>query len=132
MEVKHFINHTSDPFSWAWDKELHSFEPGESKWLPDFLANHLAKHLTNKILNKMGDKDSKYVTYVGNPDNPIYAEMFKKCFLSTEPTENTMSAEIEIANKNAEVSSDIESKKKVSKKKNKQPEEEFEGLEETK
>lgn len=132
MEVKHFINHTDKPFMWTWDKQEYSFAPGESKWLPDYLANHLAKHLTNRVLTEMSDKDQKYVTYVGNPDNPVYAELFEKCFLSTQPVETKMEAEIEIANKEVEeVSSDIKPKK-VSKKKIKQPEEEFEGLAEVK
>lgn len=71
-----FTNWTAETFSHAWDKQMFTLNPGESRSLPDYLARHLAKHLANRELMK--NADSKFGSYVNNFENPVFQEYFQK------------------------------------------------------
>lgn len=51
MKNKWFTNWTAEEFSYKWDGETLSFASGESKLLPDYLADHFGKHLTDRVLH---------------------------------------------------------------------------------
>ena len=52
MKNKWFTNWTTEPFSYKWDGEDYVFQSGDSKLLPDYLAEHFGKHLTDKVLHE--------------------------------------------------------------------------------
>lgn len=49
-----FLNIDSEVFVGYWDSKAYTIKPGETKFYPEFLANHLAKHLSDKLMQEKG------------------------------------------------------------------------------
>jgi len=95
-----FINLTSKPFEWTWDKQWYKFESGERRWLPRFLANHFAKHLAIRELN-----DAKQLT-----DESNRVELMSKFIQEASAVSyaDPLQAQVAILNKNnAQASSEL-------------------------
>jgi hypothetical protein len=74
MTNKWFTNWTLNSFTYPWNSEPITFEAGESKLLPEYLADHFAKHLTDKELHSRG-------LTAGDASR---TELLKKCFVPPE------------------------------------------------
>ena len=129
MKTVLFTNWTDEDFSYTYGGESFGFKAGSSIYLQDYLAEFFAKHLANRELQK--NEDSKFHTYVNNPKNPVFIEMFNKCFGEVSEPQTPLKAESDLAEKNAEieeVGSDIKPKGKKKALKAKDSEEEFADL----
>ena len=89
-----FTNFTDKEFIGYWDGKERKFAPGQSDWMPDFLAKHFAKHLTNRELlrvNKNGQpayKDGEKMTSPKFPEQvPQFMELFNKAYTSGQSKE---------------------------------------------
>lgn len=115
MKTALFTNFSNEEFIGYWNGKGKKFAPGQSVYMPDYLAKHFAKHLTNRELLKKGlerDTSPKLKTRKdsqGNTeeyiDNVNFLELFNKAY--TPDGEEEFSAEkdsidvqIEVANKN--------------------------------
>lgn len=74
-----FRNFSSEKFVGMWNKEEFPFEPNQSMYMEDWMAQHFAKHLANRELLRAGmDND----TSPKKPeDNPRFMEMFNKAYI---------------------------------------------------
>lgn len=91
MQSSLFTNWTDETFTGYWDGKPKTFKPGESKYMPDFLARHFAKHLTNRellrekkdgtLVYKNGDK---FTTPKFPEQVPLYMELFNKAYTPEE------------------------------------------------
>lgn len=83
-----FTNWTKKAFTWNWNGDPWTFEPGKGKWMNNHLARHFAKHLANRE-----------ITNEGKPiNNPIWKEYFNKCLggnIEAESPEKLESAVME-------------------------------------
>lgn len=114
MKTALFTNFTSYEFIGYWDGKPKKFAPGQSIWMPDYLAKHFAKHLTNRELlrtDKQGNpiyKDGEKMTSPKNPEQvPMFMELFNKAYTPDETEElgsqkDDVDALIASANKNRE------------------------------
>lgn len=72
-----FTNIDEEIFVGEWDGNKRSFKPGESKILPEWLAEHYAKHLANHMLIKSGiAKNESYTSPKKPSDVPAFKELF--------------------------------------------------------
>jgi len=60
-----FTNFTDQPFTGYWNGKAKTFKPGETLYMPDYLAKHFAKHLTNKELLRT-DKSGNLIHFGGD------------------------------------------------------------------
>jgi len=110
METALFTNFSSEPFIGYWNGKGKRFEPGQSLYMPDYLAKHFAKHLANRELLRMGlEKDTSPkikirpdgTEYV---DNIRFTEMFNKAYTVdgevANPDRDSIDVQIEVANRN--------------------------------
>src|SRR3990167_2289115 len=87
MKTALFTNWTDEEFTGWWDGKPKKFAPGQSLWMPDYLARHFAKHLTNRELLRKGP-DGKPVYERGEtmtspkfPEQvPLFQELFNKAY----------------------------------------------------
>jgi len=78
-----FTNFTSKEFIGYWDGKPKKFVPGQSVYMPDYLAEHFAKHLVNRELlstDKAGNLIHKGGDKMTSPKKPKDAPMFMKLF----------------------------------------------------
>jgi hypothetical protein len=106
-----FTNFTTEVFTGYWDGKPKKFKPGQSMFMPEYLARHFAKHLVNRELLRT-DKHQKLIYPNGDKmtspkrpeDFPVFIELFNKAFQidSTEqPDEqNANEVEVDALNKN--------------------------------
>ena len=90
MKTALFTNFTDQPFTGYWNGKGRSFQAGESKHMPQYLAEHFAKHLVNReLLTVVGqDKDRNPILKYPNGDKftspkfpnqvPVFMELFNK------------------------------------------------------
>lgn len=112
MKTALFTNFSNEEFIGFWDGKGKKFEPGQSLYMPDYLAEHFAKHLVNRellrrkpdgsLITKNGDK---YVSPKRPKDVPVYMELFNKAYTSDELEElgekkDDIDTLINVANKN--------------------------------
>ena len=133
-----FTNFTSEEFTGYWDGKAKRFEPGQSLYMPDYLAQHYAKHLVNRELLRT-DKHGN-LTYKGGDkftspkrpsDVPLFMELFNKAYTPQEDKEEIpegakgdVDSIIESTNKNKEKEKKSSEKKGE---KGKAEEDEFKG-----
>lgn len=112
MKTALFTNFTDQEFTGYWDGKAKKFSPGQSVYMPDYLARHFAKHLTNRELlrtDASGNliyKDGEKMTSPKKPEEvPLFMDLFNKAF--TPDDEETMGEQkddidtlINVANKN--------------------------------
>mgnify|MGYP007031181402 CR=1 FL=1 len=112
MRTALFTNWTLEEFTGWWDGKAKKFAPGQSLWMPDYLASHFAKHLANRELLRRGP-DGKLVYENGEkytspkfPDQvPVFLELFNKAFHPEEgesigEKKDDLDTLIDVANKN--------------------------------
>lgn len=112
MKTALFHNFSNETFVGYWNGRPRKFEPGESLYMPDYLAKHFAKHLTNRELlrvDRKGNplyKDGEKCTSPKKPEeNQLFMELFNKACLPADEEggseeKDPVDVEIEIANKN--------------------------------
>lgn len=104
MSTALFTNFSTEEFIGHWDGKPRKFAPGESLYMPTYLAEHFAKHLTNRELLKLGKERSTSPKF---PDQvPEFMELFNKAYTPDEVTEKPKAGResvddiIAVANKN--------------------------------
>ena len=112
MSTALFTNFSTEEFIGHWDGKPRKFAPGESLYMPDYLAKHFAKHLTNRELIKVGKERDTSPKVKINADgsrhieNTSYNEMFAKAYTPDLVTEKPQGKKedvdslIAVANKN--------------------------------
>lgn len=109
MKTAKFTNFSDEAFVGYWDGKPHSFAPGISRFLPDYLAAHFAKHLTNRELIKEGMVN--YTSPKRPEDVPQFMELYTKAYSEdTEEDENIIEGD------DAAMQSDIADKNRKTKK----------------
>lgn len=122
MQTALFTNFSDEVYIGYWNGKGKKFEPGQSLYMPDYLARHYAKHLTNRELLKKGlEKDTSPKVKIRPDgteyvDNIVFTEMFNKAYtpdedIQPEKMKDEIDVQIEVANKNrgnTEVSSNVE------------------------
>lgn len=117
MKTALFTNFSTEDFTGFWNGKGRKFNPGQSLYLPDYLARHFAKHLVNRELLKLGkERDtspkvkmradgSEYI------DNEVFNEMFNKAYTPDDTDalapngekKDSIDVAIETANKNRSI-----------------------------
>ena len=94
MKTALFTNFTDQDFTGYWDGKGKKFVPGQSLYMPDYLARHFAKHLTNQEL--LREKTDGSLVYEGGDkmtspkrpeDVPLFVELFNKAYTSGKDEE---------------------------------------------
>mgnify|MGYP001586839287 CR=1 FL=1 len=105
MKTSLFVNFSSEPFTGAYNGKTKTFAPGQSLYMPDYLAAHFAKHLTNRELIKRGKETATSPKF---PEQvPDFMELFNQaCIpdkdedLSPGEDKDSIDTLINVANKN--------------------------------
>lgn len=112
MKTALFVNFTEETFTGYWDGKPKKFEPGQSVYMPDYLANHFAKHLVNRELlrkdrsgNLLYPDGEKFTSPKKPEDAPLFMELFNKAYIPDDEedmgsTNDDIDALIKVANKN--------------------------------
>lgn len=112
MKTALFTNFTDQEFIGYWDGKAKKFSPGQSLYMPDYLASHFAKHLVNRELlrtdasGNLIHKDGDKMTSPKKPEEvPIFMELFNKAYTLDEMDElgdkkDDIDTLINVANKN--------------------------------
>lgn len=111
MSTALFTNFTDQEFTGYWDGKPRKFKPGESLYMPEYLAKHYAKHLVNRELlrvNSRGDlihPGGDKMTSPKFPEHvPLFMELFNKAFTPEHQSEDgqteEINTEITVENKN--------------------------------
>jgi len=112
MKTALFTNFSTEEFIGYWDGKGKKFAPGESVYMPDYLAQHFAKHLVNRELLRVKPdgtslyKDGEKMTSPKRPnDVPMYMDLFTKAYMadSDEPMAHdgdSVDTSIETVNRN--------------------------------
>ncbi len=109
-----FTNFSTEIFTGFWNGKGRNFNPGQSLYLPDYLARHFAKHLVNRELLKLGkerDTSPKVKMRADGTeyiDNEVFNEMFSKAYTPDDSDalapngerKDSIDVAIETANKN--------------------------------
>jgi len=106
MKTALFTNFSSEEFIGYWNGKPKKFAPGESLYMPDYLANHFAKHLTNRELIKTGKERSTSPKFPEQEQN--FMELFNKAYTPDTTDElgdevekkDELDTSIDVANKN--------------------------------
>lgn len=119
MKTALFTNFSNEEFVGFWNGKGRKFGPGQSLYLPDYLAKHFAKHLTNRELLKLGKERDTSPKVKTRPDgteyidNEVFNEMFTKAYTPDETEEvahggekkDSIDVQIEAVNKNRQAQS---------------------------
>jgi hypothetical protein len=112
MKTALFTNYSDQPFDGWWDGKKKTFAPGQSVYMPDYLAQHFAKHLANRELLRVDTNGQplypngeKFTSPKKPKEVPIYMELFNKAYHPDTDEEFTgekdsIDVQIEVANKN--------------------------------
>ena len=124
MTTALFTNFTSEEFTGWWDGKAKKFAPGQSIWMPDYLASHFAKHLVNRELLRKGDDgkliypDGEKYTSPKKPEEvPVYMDLFNKAYQEDDAEsigdqKDDIDTLINVANKNRQEKKQPEEAKK--------------------
>ena len=112
MKTALFTNFSEETFTGYWNGKGKTFKPGQSVYMPNYLAEHFAKHLVNRELLRVKPdgtpvyKDGEKMTSPKKPqDVPLYMDLFNKAYTpdDDEPMSqegDEMDTAIDTANKN--------------------------------
>lgn len=76
-----FTNISNKVFIVNWNSKPRSFEPGATKLLPAWFADHCAKHLTNHLLATSGIAGDENATSPKKPNEvPRFMHFYNQCF----------------------------------------------------
>lgn len=86
MKTAFFINYSSEAFTGYWNGKGRTFQPGETKLMPEYLAYHFARTLANRELIKLGKERSTSPKF---PEQvPDFMEQLNKAYkLDDDPDE---------------------------------------------
>jgi hypothetical protein len=108
MKVAIFHNFSNETFIGYWNGRPYTYQPGEKKYLPAYLAAHFAKHLTNRELLKM-DPPRENATSPKDPEQvPEYLEKYNQAFKIVDDASDPQGDKdetqvaVEVLNKQAE------------------------------
>lgn len=94
-----FTNFTNEEFVGYWDGRSKKFAPGQSLYMPDYLAKHFAKHLVNKELLKTDGsgnlvyKDGDKMTSPKFPEQvPLFMKLFNQAYTPDESEPDAQNA----------------------------------------
>jgi hypothetical protein len=116
MKTALFTNFTDKPFTGYWNGKGKTFAPGQSVYMPDYLAQHFAKHLTNRELlrtDSLGNLVHPNGDKMTSPKKPqevsLFMEIFNKAYAPDDAEElgeekDSIDVQIEVANKNRQKS----------------------------
>jgi len=83
-----FTNFSNEEYTGYYDGKPRTFAPGESLYMPDYLARHYAKHLVNReLLRRLPDgrpvyPDGEKMTSPKFPKQvPLFMELFNKAYV---------------------------------------------------
>jgi hypothetical protein len=98
-QVALFRNFSSEPFDGQWGGATETFQPGESKYMEAWKANHYAKHLANRELIRDGHETHT------SPKNPgqdvIFMSYLNKAMIVDEKsTADAASVHSDVINRN--------------------------------
>jgi len=125
--VARFTNWSDEMFTCKWAGEEATFEPGESKVMVKYLAEHFAKHLTDRELVKMGSDYERMMSPKKKEDNKKYMEIYSKAYTDDVDGHKNPSSLKEFIDENEKLyKQDLKLEKKREKSK-KKVEDEFEG-----
>ena len=97
-----FTNFSDKDFLGWWNGKSKRFKPGQSLWMPAYLARHFAKHLANREILKYPKGDT--MTSPKKPEDvPIFMRLFEKAYTPDKSKEN------EIGDKKDDIDAIIES-----------------------
>ena len=114
MKTALFTNFSEEEFTGHWDGKGKTFTPGQTMYMPDYLAGHFAKHLVNReLLRKKADgtpvyaNGEKFVSPKKPEDVPQYMDLFNKAFTPDDEEalgdkKDDIDTLIKVANKNRE------------------------------
>jgi len=98
-----FINFSKEAFTGYWDGKAHQFKSGDSKYMPDYLAQHFATGLTNRELQRTDEsgnliyKDGEKMTSPKKPEQvPLFMKLFKQAYQPEEEEESGEKSELEV------------------------------------
>lgn len=118
MKTALFTNFSTTPFTGYWNGRGKTFAPGQSSYMPDYLAAHFAKHLTNRELLAKGLERS---TSPKKPEEVSeFMELFNQAYTPDTTDEDMIQAEdgidaqIAIANKNRQQAGDAKASMPIS------------------
>ena len=107
MKTALFTNFSEEEFVGSYDGKIKKFAPGQSLYMPDYLAKHFAKHLTNRELIKKGHERSTSPKF---PDQELkFMELFNRAYTPDETKnesddlinkKDSVDTAIEVANRN--------------------------------
>jgi len=112
MKTALFTNFTDQDFVGYWDGKPKRFTPGQTLYMPDYLAQHFAKHLANReLLRKDANgnliyPDGEKMTSPKFPEQvPMFMDLFNKAYIPDESEDlgtdgDPLDALIGAANKN--------------------------------
>lgn len=87
MKSALFTNFSSELFTGYYDGKGRTFEPGESRYMPDYIARHFAKHLANRELLRRGPdgetlipNGEKYTSPKKPDEVPVFKALFDKAY----------------------------------------------------
>ena len=100
-----FTNFSNEEFIGYWDGKPKKFAPGQSLYMPDYLAKHFAKHLTNRELIKKGMETATSPKF--KEQVPEFMELFNRAYTPDEADESDnksddVDTQIDVANRNKE------------------------------
>ena len=86
MKTAFFTNYSAEPYTGYWNGKGRTFQPGEVKLMPEYLAYHFARGLANRELIKLGKERSTSPKF---PEQvPDFMEQFNKAYkLDEDPDE---------------------------------------------
>ena len=88
MKTAFFTNYSSEPFTGYWDGKGRTFQPGETKLMPEYLAYHFAIGLANRELIKLGKERSTSPKF---PEQvPDFMEQLNKAYKIDEDPEEPL------------------------------------------
>jgi hypothetical protein len=100
MRTALFTNFSNIEFIGYWDGKPKKFKPGQSLYMPDYLAKHFAKHLANRELLRKDEngnsiyKDGEKFTSPKRPqDTPVFMELFDQAYKVDETEEESLGSE---------------------------------------
>lgn len=97
-----FINISNKPFTGFWNGKAKTFQPGEKKFMPAYLARHYAKHLTNAMLLELGGKNEGYTSPKKPEGVPEFFNLFNKaCIIQAQEEQDETEVEVDVLNQNA-------------------------------
>lgn len=107
MKTALFTNFSTEEFTGYWDGKGKKFAPGQSMYMPDYLANVFAKHLVNRELQRANDPKLDRCTSPKKPEDvPQFMELFHKAYTPDEndvdETEgkDTLDVQMEVVSRN--------------------------------